>query len=69
MRISLESGHNITVHDTAKELLCNSTTNSCYIECSSKDFFEDQNFTAPQIFDISAKQNENRTRVEFSIRK
>ncbi|XP_056121763.1 uncharacterized protein LOC130100360 [Rhinichthys klamathensis goyatoka] len=68
MTISLESGHNITVHDTAKKILCNSTTNSCYIECSFNDFFEDQNFTAPKKFDICAKKNKNNTRVEFSIK-
>ncbi|KAK7169782.1 hypothetical protein R3I94_000122 [Phoxinus phoxinus] len=66
-RISLECGHNITVRDSAKGLFCNSTTNPCYIECSSDDLFENRNFTAPQTFEICATYIKNYTRVEFSI--
>ncbi|XP_077058209.1 adhesion G-protein coupled receptor G5 [Siphateles boraxobius] len=70
MRIALESGHNITVLDKATGLVCNSSIqqiNSCYIECSFNDFFKEQNFTETLKFDICAKQNEKKTRVEFRI--
>ncbi len=66
MKISFPSGRNITVFDTAKELLCTSTTNSCYIECSGYNL--SKKFTNSETFDLKIYSTDN-TSVDFSLGK
>ncbi|KTG07531.1 hypothetical protein cypCar_00003051 [Cyprinus carpio] len=65
MRISLEQS-NFTVLDTVGELLCNSTRNPCYIECSYHDFFPNKNFTQTETLNLKINSRSNTT-VDFSI--
>ncbi|XP_067304495.1 adhesion G-protein coupled receptor G5 [Pseudorasbora parva] len=73
MRISLTSGHNITIFDTAKNLSCssknNNSTNFCYIECGEQDLFQNENVTVPVTYGICAEENESKTRVDFRIQR
>ncbi|XP_067257550.1 adhesion G-protein coupled receptor G5-like [Chanodichthys erythropterus] len=64
IEISLTSGPDITVNDTAEQLTCNSGKNSCYIECSYRDFTE--TFTKKTELGLCV-QNQNKTTFEFSI--
>lgn len=66
IEISLTSGPDITVNDTAEQLTCNSGKNSCYIECSYRDFTE--TFTKKTELGLCV-QNQNKTTFEFSIGK
>ncbi|XP_026071636.1 uncharacterized protein LOC113051784 [Carassius auratus] len=68
IRISFESRHNVTVCDKAKQLVCDSTNSSCYIECSSNELFENKTFIQKEQFTMNLTINDqNKTRVDFSI--
>lgn len=66
IRISFTSRDNITVLDTAKELVCKSTKISCYIECSGYNL--SKHFTNSETFDLKILDQINTT-VDFSISK
>lgn len=67
-RISFGTEHNVTILDTAGQLVCNSNKKSCYIECSSHNLFENVSFTVLEKLELTIINVENTT-IDFNISK
>ncbi|XP_050969881.1 adhesion G-protein coupled receptor G2-like [Labeo rohita] len=65
-RISFGTEHNVTILDTAGQLVCNSNKKSCYIECSSHNLFENVSFTVLEKLELTIINVENTT-IDFNI--